>query len=159
MGLQRDFDEILQEKLGGSKKKTTEKVAFQSQKQSFPEWKYQFTAPKITFTPQAIPPSYPRPTAKKIPFQPQAAKAVVQEPVYKIGEIGLEYTTDLITLQNLGADLDPAKISSTRLKKEYRKLAMRWHPDRATGDDSGKNFHNACLAYRNLSQALATLSK
>ncbi len=159
MGLQRDFDEILQEKLGVPRKKTTEKVAFQSQNHSFPAWKYQFNTPKITFTPQQIPQSYPSPSPKKARPQPQAPKAVVQEPVYKIGEIGLEYTTDLMTLQSLGADLDPAKISVTGLKREYRKLAMKWHPDRSTADESGKNFHRACLAYRNLSQALATLSK
>ncbi len=154
MALQREFAQILQEKLGFTPELSMKTKPFPSQKVEFPSWKYQVFTNQRTFSPTEIPPAYPRKPAKK-KTAPAAKKTPPQpDPTYKIGQLGLEFTSDLIALQTLGADLDPAQLSLDKLKKEYRKLAKNWHPDHNSNDNSGKNFQMATEAYGRLSQAI-----
>ncbi len=159
MGFQREFSDILREKLGDGEKKAPKKAPITERNSTFPSWKFEISTHKRTFIPDQIPQVYPGPTLRKQSAPPKPAMPKTADPIFKIGELGLENASALIMLQNLGANLDPARISESELKKEYRKLALRWHPDRCFEDPSGKNFHQACAAYRQLSGAILALSK
>jgi len=150
MALERDFADILQEKLGTPPKRETMAAPLSPSAPQFPHWKYRIESPIRTFTPAKIPNIYPKKSPRirvKKAINPPKPKVQNQEKTFKIGELGLDLATPLNTLQSLGAHLDPEKISLSGLKKEYRKLARKYHPDSNPSTGSAKFFHEACKAY------------
>jgi hypothetical protein len=154
----RGFADILQEKLGENMAPTTASPPAHGKKKPFPWWQYLPQASKNRFVPLTIPAAYPRPRPTlretKRPVKPQHPL----EPTYQLGDIGLEYSTDIVTLQNLGADLDPSQLSLSSLKRQYRRLAKRWHPDHHAHAQAAEPFQQLTQAYQNLQQALTALS-
>jgi hypothetical protein len=156
MSLQREFAEILKEKMGSTTSKPSVPPAPKTPFRPFPHWKYEFSSPKHSFFLHKNLNSYPQKPLRKKQTQTQAdhSKLPPSEPVFKIGQLGLEYTSDLMALQTLGADLKAEAITLSQIKKEYRKLARRYHPDHNKNSDGSERFQMAHRSYRNLVQAI-----
>lgn len=160
MGFQSEFAEILQEKMGKGRVQPPQSQGQKSSKPDFPDWKYQFFTSQRSFTPSQIPKQYPRPTPQKTSaiHTVKVEKNKKEEKHFKIGQLGLEYSSDLILLQNLGAEIESDKIQLSSLKKEFRRLAKKFHPDTSRENQTEKIFHSCHQAYSNLSRRLQELN-
>lgn len=164
MSFQREFAEILKEKMGSPQESTPEKPSNLGPFSYEERFEPFISAPHFSFSPSQFSNQYPRSKvvktdAKAVQPPPQKPEKVkIQEKSYKIGELGMDMATPFVTLIRLGAKLDEKAITLSALKREYRKLAKRYHPDHSKREDAVKLFQSCCQSYGQIKQALNSLS-
>lgn len=156
------FAEILEEKLDFQETSPSEEVAHATQFTPIYQWQEPISAPQFSWAPKKIPSQYPKTQPKTRPAKrakTRTPKPKSQEPIFKIGDLGLEYTGAFMTLVRAGACLEENRLNLSSLKSQYRKLALKYHPDHCKNSNSIQVFRECTTAYKDLRLAMEKRDK
>lgn len=163
MSQNREFAEILSRKMGKSQATGPATPQIPRPNPVFVSFEHPLDIPQFTWSPSSIPSQYPKSqpkvqstTEKSSPSPSQTFQA---EPSFRLGELGLELSTPFMVLIHSGADLREDQLSLSQLKREYRKLALKHHPDVCKVANSKEIFQECTRAYRELRQAIEKHTK
>lgn len=158
MDKNRSFAEILKQEMAQQGEKT-----FHYAPPSEP-------APSLFFDwhPQKIFKKWPPQTPKGFYLKSQRKPDIKSSPPTKDREVSLQPTEKKLSFadfspqaqaclnhfQTLGAKINANAFYSVELKKEYRRLAKRFHPDLKSPESSAKSFQQLTLLYQKIEKEI-----
>lgn len=157
MTFEGEFAEILKEKMGETPKVAPQKRRSAPLRSSFGDPLLNFYVEKKQWIPSRGLTSYPKKTPSIKPIQ--VPEPVVSEEIsWEMAQLPVDLRLQLSAFEDLGAKLDKDKIQKSHLKKQYRILAKKYHPDLQKDQNLASQFAELKKVFNRIEVEIKKLS-